>query len=156
VDEKTAAPELSQHDSAASPTKEGGLAGWTTVFGAFCGLTATFGQVNTFGSYQAYYIQHQLSNHSPSDISWIGSLQLWLVFFSVSGFFFSPLTFPRLIVGIQGLFVGRLFDAYGPKRLILLGTILTTLSLMLTSICTRYYEFLLAQGVLLGIGTGLV
>jgi hypothetical protein len=63
--------------------KEGGIAGWATVFGAFWGLFATFGQLNAFGSYQAYYIQHQLSHYSPSDVSWIGSIQLWVFFFSV-------------------------------------------------------------------------
>jgi MFS family permease len=58
--------------------------------------------------------------------------------------------------GGQGLFVGRLFDAYGPKRLILLGTVLSTLSLMMTSLCVQYYQFILAQGILFGIGTGFV
>lgn len=65
------------------PPKEGGFAGWLTVFGAFWGLFATFGQLNTFGSFQAYYVQNQLAAYSPSEISWIGSLQLWVFFFSV-------------------------------------------------------------------------
>jgi hypothetical protein len=63
--------------------KEGGLPGWSTVFGAFFGNFATFGQLNSFGSFQAYYTTHQLAAYSPSDISWIGSLQLWSFFFSV-------------------------------------------------------------------------
>jgi hypothetical protein len=65
---------------------EGGLAGWTTVFGAFWGLFATFGQLNASGSYQAYYVQHQLSKYTPADVSWIGSIQLWVFFFSVNRF----------------------------------------------------------------------
>jgi hypothetical protein len=69
-----------------APTvEEGGLVGWTTVFGAFLGLFATFGQLNSFGSYQAYYSAHQLATYSASEISWIGSLQLWTFFFSVRG-----------------------------------------------------------------------
>jgi hypothetical protein len=69
-----------------TPTiEEGGLDGWTTVFGAFLGLFATFGQLNSFGSYQAYYSTHQLAAYSASEISWIGSLQLWTFFFSVRG-----------------------------------------------------------------------
>jgi hypothetical protein len=70
----------------ASFSKDGGLDGWVTVFGAFWGLFASFGQVNTFGSYQAYYVKHQLINHSPSAISWIGSIQLCALFFSVRVF----------------------------------------------------------------------
>jgi hypothetical protein len=64
--------------------KEGGVAGWLTVFGAFWGLFATYGQVSSFGSYQVYYVQHQLSDYSASDVSWIGSFQLWAFMFSVS------------------------------------------------------------------------
>jgi hypothetical protein len=63
--------------------EEGGRAGWLTVFGAFWALFATFGQVNSFGSYQAYYVKHQLSAYTSSDVSWIGSVQLWVFFFSV-------------------------------------------------------------------------
>jgi MFS family permease len=56
----------------------------------------------------------------------------------------------------QGAFIGRLFDAYGPKRLILAGTIVFTFGLMMTSLCTDYYQFILAQGIVVGIGMGLV
>ncbi|KAK1218316.1 hypothetical protein PQX77_019008 [Marasmius sp. AFHP31] len=56
---------------------------WCTVFGGFLALFCTFGQMNAFGTFQTYYAGHQLNAHSPSTISWIGSLQLWVFFCSV-------------------------------------------------------------------------
>jgi hypothetical protein len=57
---------------------------------------------------------------------------------------------------MQGGFVGRLFDAYGPTLLLASGTVILTFSLMMTSLATKYYEFILAQGVVFGIGFGLL
>jgi hypothetical protein len=139
---------------AVSAPNENGIKGWATVFGAFWGLFATAGQLNSFGSYQAYYVKHELSSYSASDVSWIGSLQVWVFFFSVcyacsiSGYQDAQL--------YQGAFIGRLFDTHGPKRLILAGAVTLTLGLMITSLCTTFYQFILAQGILVGIGMGLV
>jgi hypothetical protein len=54
-----------------------------TVFGAFVALFCTFGQMNAFGTFQTWYAAHQLNHLPASTISWIGSLQLWVFFFSV-------------------------------------------------------------------------
>lgn len=62
---------------------EGGFRAYLTVFGAFIALLCTFGQMNSFGTYQTWYTDHQLQHLPPSTISWIGSLQLWVFFFSV-------------------------------------------------------------------------
>ena len=53
---------------------------------------STFGYINAFGVYQDYYTLHYITNKSPSDISWIGSFQLFMMY-------------------APGLFVGRAFDA---------------------------------------------
>ena len=63
---------------------DGGARAWLTVFGAFLALFCTFGQLNSFGTFQAWYAEHQLHQFPPSTIAWIGSLQLWVFFFSVS------------------------------------------------------------------------
>jgi hypothetical protein len=63
---------------------DGGTKAWMAVFGGFLALVATFGQMNSFGSFQTYYKEHQLSHNSDSEISWIGTIQLWIFFFSVS------------------------------------------------------------------------
>lgn len=65
---------------------EGGLQAWLTVCGAFVGLFCTFGQLNAFGTFQTWYAEHQLHNLPPSTIAWIGSLQLWIFFFSVRNY----------------------------------------------------------------------
>lgn len=119
------------------PFVEGGLQGYLTVFGAFFALFAAFGQSMAFGSFQLWYSQNQLVNYTASDISWIGSVQLWVFF-------------------ISGGVIGRLFDAHGPTLLLASGTIILTFSLMMTSLATKYYEFILAQGVVFGIGFGLL
>ncbi|KAJ8496268.1 hypothetical protein ONZ51_g1203 [Trametes cubensis] len=116
---------------------DGGAAAWLTVFGAFLALFCSFGLLNSFGSFQTWYAEHQLSHLPPSTIAWIGSLQLWVFFFS-------------------GAFVGRLFDAYGPPVILLLGSLMLVFGTMMTSISTQYYQYILAQGVLVAIGIGTV
>ncbi|EPS95561.1 hypothetical protein FOMPIDRAFT_61017 [Fomitopsis schrenkii] len=116
---------------------DGGCKEWLTVFGAFLALFCSFGQLNAFGTFQTWYADHQLSHLSPSTISWIGSLQLFVFFFS-------------------GGFVGRLYDEYGPRVLMIPGTIILVSGTMLTSVSHLFYHFLLAQGVYTGIGIALL
>lgn len=65
---------------------EGDLRAWLTVFGASLALFCSFGQMNAFGTFQSWYTTHQLRDLHPSTIAWIGSVQLWIFFFSVSLF----------------------------------------------------------------------
>ncbi|KAH7925197.1 MFS general substrate transporter [Leucogyrophana mollusca] len=116
---------------------EGGTHGYLTILGGFLNCFAMWGQINAFGSYQVWYLEHQLSNRSASEISWIGTLQLWVLF-------------------VSGSIIGRLFDAHGPRVLVISGTIIYTFSLMMTSLASQYYQFILAQGLLFGIGSGLL
>lgn len=75
--------ELSETLCNAEADSDGGWHGWLSVFGAFLALYCTFGQLNAFGTFQTWYGDHQLRHLAPSTISWIGSLQLWVFFFSV-------------------------------------------------------------------------
>ncbi|KAF7298577.1 Monocarboxylate permease-like protein [Mycena indigotica] len=122
---------------ASPPLPEGCTSSYLAVFGAFFALFGTFGQMNAFGTFQAWYAQHQLSHLDASTIAWIGSLQLWVFFFS-------------------GGLVGKIFDVYGPRWLMASGTILYVFSIMMTSLSTRYYQYLLAQGLLFGLGVGML
>ena len=54
---------------------EGGGKAWLTVAGAAACLFVSFGWVNCVGVFQDYYQTHQLKQYTPSDISWIPSLQ---------------------------------------------------------------------------------
>ena len=58
--------------------------------------------------------------------------------------------------GAKGCFVGRIFDAYGPRVLTVPGTVVLTLSIMMTSLSTQLYQYILAQGVLFGVGVGMM
>ncbi|KAH9919152.1 MFS general substrate transporter [Epithele typhae] len=126
-----------QAHSVSSPFPDGGLHAWLTVLGAFLALFCTFGQLNSFGTFQAFYADHQLQHLPASTISWIGSLQLWVFFFS-------------------GGFVGRLFDAFGPRPTMVIGTIILVFGTMMTSLSSQYYQFILAQSILVGVGIGAV
>ncbi|KAF7320498.1 Monocarboxylate permease-like protein [Mycena chlorophos] len=120
-----------------TPFPEACTKSYLAVFGAFLALFGTFGQMNAFGTFQAWYAQHQLSHLEPATIAWIGSVQLWVFFFS-------------------GGVVGMIFDVYGPRWLMCSGTVVYVLSIMLTSISTRYYQYILAQGLLFGLGVGML
>ncbi len=43
-------------------------------------MFCTFGYANTFGVFQSYYQLTAYPDKSPSDISWIGSVQLFFQF----------------------------------------------------------------------------
>lgn len=135
---------------------EGGWRANLTVLGAFIALFFSFGQMNAFGTFQAWYAGHQLQHLPASTISWIGSLQLWAFFFSVCAFCSSRFRFYNNFRLLQGALIGRLFDAHGPKGLMIAGTICYIGSMMLTSVCREYYQYILCQGVLFGLGVGLL
>ncbi|KDQ61330.1 hypothetical protein JAAARDRAFT_30747 [Jaapia argillacea MUCL 33604] len=116
---------------------DGGWEAWSVVAGAWLTSFCTFGYINAYGVYQNYYQLHQLSNYTPSDISWIGSLQLGFIFWG-------------------GIFVGRLFDMGHLRWLLLFGSIWTVFSLMMVSLATTYWQIILAQGVALGLGLGVL
>ncbi|CAK7229619.1 hypothetical protein SBRCBS47491_007312 [Sporothrix bragantina] len=116
---------------------DGGLEAWLVVFGGWCGLFCTFGLINCIGVFEAYYVAGPLSNYSQGTVSWILSVE---VFFMTFG----------------GLVFGRLFDTYGPRWLLIIGTIVYVFGLMMTSLCTEYYQFLLAQGICAALGSSAV
>ena len=95
------------------------------------------GTLNSFGVYQAYYQSDRLPSSSPSSISWIGSIQVFIAI----GF---------------GIFTGPLYDRGLLRFLVLGGSFLTVLGMMMTSIGDSYYQIFLAQGLCVGFGMGLV
>jgi hypothetical protein len=77
-------PAYSDDDSRTDIHLDGGFKAKLTTFGAFTALFFAFGQMNAFGTFHAWYSTHQLARMPASTISWIGSLQLWIFFLSVS------------------------------------------------------------------------
>lgn len=63
------------------PPPNGGTRAWLQVLGAFFLNFNTWGLLNTFGIFQAEYSAGLLKTSSESAISWIGSLQAFLMLF---------------------------------------------------------------------------
>ncbi|KAK0624606.1 major facilitator superfamily domain-containing protein [Bombardia bombarda] len=118
------------------PAPDGGLQAWLQVLGSVVILANTWGLINTFGVYQAYYETDLLKSNTSSEISWIGSIQASLL----------------LLVGVIS---GPLFDAGYFRHLLITGLTLIVFGQFMTSLCTQYWQVLLAQGFCIGIGMGL-
>ncbi|KAL4909569.1 hypothetical protein BDW74DRAFT_187630 [Aspergillus multicolor] len=116
---------------------DGGVRSWLVVLGSFFLLMASYGLMNSVGVLQSYLETHQLSSYSTRDVGWI------------SGVF----TFVSLILGV---FVGPLFDAYGPKELVATGTAIYSLGVLLTAQCTAYWHFIVCFGIVSGIGAAVI
>ncbi|KAI1854286.1 hypothetical protein JX265_000694 [Neoarthrinium moseri] len=144
-DEKETAPVEGNTSDSSSPQTllgnetypEGGREAWTVVFGSFCGLFASLGIMNMIAIFQTYTAAHQLSDYSEGTIGWIFSVYTFLAFGC-------------------GIYIGPIFDKYGPRWLILPGGIGIIISMMLMSICTQYWHFLLVFGILNGVCTSLL
>ena len=131
---------------------EGGAKAWLTVAGASACLFVSFGWVNCVGIFQEYYQTHQLKDYTASNISWIPALQSR----SSSPCHPIALTVVVFFMLFGGTFVGRIFDDYGPRYLLLIGTFLHVFGLMMTSISTKYYQLLLSQAICSPIGASMV
>lgn len=61
---------------------DGGLKAWLVVFGGWCALFCTFGLINCVGVFVEYYARGPLSQYSVSVVSWITSVQVFLMTFT--------------------------------------------------------------------------
>ena len=57
---------------------------------------------------------------------------------------------------LGGPIFGKIFDSYGPRYLLLTGSILHVFGLMMTSLSTEYYQILLSQGIVSALGSSMV
>jgi MFS family permease len=128
---------------------------WLVVLGAFLALFCTFGQLSSFGTYLSWYRHNQLDSYSPAAISLIGSLQLWVFFFSVSASVVHHTTMDSNVLDKGGV-VGWYFDRYGPRPILVTGAAIYVPTVMMIGFCQSYYQYLLVQGVLFGLGVGLM
>ena len=135
---------------------DGDARAWITVLGAFAALFCSFGHLSSFGTYQAWYGSHQFHDLPPSTIAWIGSLQLFIFFLSVNAYFLCCFLTIHPVRMTQGAPIGRIFDAHGQLGLIGTGTVILVTSTVLTSVSTRFYQFILFQGVYFSIGVGML
>ncbi|KAM0424463.1 hypothetical protein ACHAPT_010387 [Fusarium lateritium] len=114
---------------------DGGLRAWLQVVTGHLVAFNSWGYLISFGIFQPYYEEE--FSLPPSTISWIGSLEVCLIF-------------------LVGTFSGRAFDAGYYRTALLVGLFLQTLGIFMTSISDQYWQVLLAQGIAQGLGNGIV
>jgi MFS family permease len=113
---------------------EGGTRAWLVILGSFFIIMGTFGLISSVGLFQSYWSTHQLLSYTDRDIGWISAVNVFL----------------NLFLGVQ---VGPLFDRYGPRWLVLGGSVLYFASLMLLAQCRVYWQLMLVYGVLGGVSS---
>lgn len=60
---------------------EGGREAWFVVFGSFCGMVASFGVMNTIGTFQTHLASNELRSYSEGQIGWIFGVYAFISFF---------------------------------------------------------------------------
>jgi Major Facilitator Superfamily len=114
---------------------DGGLQAWTQVLMGHLVMINSWGYLTSFGIFQSYYTTYL--GATPSAISWIGSVQIFLVY-------------------LIGTFSGSALDAGYFHTVLACGSFLQVLAVFMTSISTQYWHLFLAQGICKGLGDGLV
>lgn len=99
-------------------------------------LTRPRGIASSYGAFQTYYERALLHDQTPSKISWIGSIQAFLLNFA------------------GGFLTGPIYDAGYLRTLVVVGTMSGVFGMMMTSVCKKYWQFILAQGLTMGVGCG--
>ena len=117
------------------PPPNGGRVAWTQVACAHFIVASCWGFVTSFGAFQTYYTTDLGLN--ASNVSWIGSLQTTLLF-------------------LVGVAAGRAMDAGYFKALIVSGAVMQVVGVMCLSVSRAYWALLVTQGVVFGLGAGLV
>ncbi|KAL6351981.1 hypothetical protein LRP88_14793 [Fusarium phalaenopsidis] len=111
---------------------DGGTRAWLQVV-AGCLINAlTWGYSASFGVYQLYYTTE--FDFPPSQVSWIGSIQVFLTFF-------------------VGVLSGRSADAGLAQQTVLLGCLMGVLGTFMTSLATTRHQLLLSEETSLALTT---
>lgn len=76
------------------PAPDGGVTAWLVAAGGCTVFFCCLGFTNAFGAFEEYYLSHQLSERTPDDVAWIGSLAAFLQF-------------------ATGMIAGPIFDRFG-------------------------------------------
>ncbi|KAL6941919.1 hypothetical protein ACO0QE_003081 [Hanseniaspora vineae] len=116
---------------------DGGRQAWTTVGGAFFGLTSVFGVLNSVGAIEAYIRDNQLREVPTSTISWIFSIYTFMLFFS-------------------GIFCGCFFDRNGCSYINYVGSAFSIVGLYTLAVSTEVWHFVLSFSLCYGLGSGIL
>jgi MFS family permease len=125
-----------EHDAHVS-FPEGGRQAWAVTLGGFCAFFAAFELANSTGSFQNWVSLHQLQSQSHAAIGWIFGLNAFITLFC-------------------GLVIGPVCDAVGPWIPLCTGAALSILFWGVLGVCTTYWHFLIAVGLLAGLSSSLL
>ncbi|RAH49312.1 MFS general substrate transporter [Aspergillus brunneoviolaceus CBS 621.78] len=132
---------------------DGGLTAWLQVLGSWLIFANTWsvtssphcfrakltskGLTSSYGVFETHYTTALLADYTPSAIAWIGSVQLFLM----------------MAIGLP---VGSIMDRGHLRLLVVAGSVLQVAGMLMVSLCTAYWQVFLAQGICVGIGSGLL
>ncbi|KAI1180838.1 major facilitator superfamily domain-containing protein [Nemania sp. FL0916] len=112
---------------------DGGRRAWLAVAGGWLGQFCSFGFISALGTFQYVYEKQILRSKTASEISWILTVQIFLLFF---------LSQP----------VGVGIDMFGPRPIVVAALIFSVGGLIALSYATEYYQIFLAQSLTFGLG----
>jgi MFS family permease len=119
------------------PVQDGGTRAWLQVLGSFLVFGNLWGFIFSFGSFQSYYEITYLPDVAPSSISWIGTMGVFLL----------------VLVGVIS---GPLFDLGYFRTMLFVGAAFETFGAFMMSLCTEYWQLFITQGIILGLGNGML
>lgn len=116
--------ELGENEPAVYATSypEGGREAWLVAIGSWCSMTAALGMVNSVGVLEAYVSTNILTSSSTDSTGWIFGIYVFVSYFC----------------GVQ---VGPIFDARGPRELMLIGTVFLLVGTFTLGLCTGEHYF---------------
>ncbi|KAE9390435.1 MFS general substrate transporter [Gymnopus androsaceus JB14] len=132
--------EASSNESPAMTIAEvpdGGLKAWLVVAGSMFAMISSFGYIYSWGVFQSYYQQVLLKDNNASDIAWIGSIQ-------------------NALGMMPTVFAGRLLDKGILKIPFFISSVILVGATVLVGQCTKYWHFLLCQGIVSGLASGMI
>ncbi|RVX67410.1 hypothetical protein B0A52_08763 [Exophiala mesophila] len=122
---------------APATAKDGGLRAWLQVLGCWLVFFNVWGFTFAFGLFQNYYEMVLLPNMPPSAISWVGTVASYLLI-------------------VTGVISGPLFDLGYYRTMLFGGAAASTFGTMMLSLSSQYYSIILSQGILMGLGCGVL
>lgn len=118
-------------DEATFPGDRGELPACTVLAGSFLVLFPSFGLMVSIGTLQEYWQGHQLAAYRARDLGWISGVFVYLAL-------------------ALGICFGPVFDRYGPRAILRLGSGAYVAMVFLLAECEEYWHFMLCLGVLGG------
>ena len=129
----SARPNYDIHRTSVIEPPNGGFSAWLKVLGCFIVFIDTYGIATSFGVYQTHYQLHTLRSYAPSTISWIGTVQVFLM-------------------GFTAIIAGPLYDRGCVRSLLCVGCGLVVFGLFMLSLSHSFYQIVLSQSVCIGVG----